>query len=222
MSLGLLSSKRSPGLGKSAAQPGPKSAGGGRGVAQAQLLGCIALGLQQGACPAALLAQGKAGRGTDVPSGRAISQIWRTWEPDLQEHHHFNRESGDWACRESRSVGPQSPVHHPCRIPVFQSPIPNLSIHMCFPAQSCFPRSPALPTCSKMAKRTQTQPGSCLHPRLGSGLAFPACLHPSLAASFACKPSPMAFPASFLALGGRPRFVLRAGLGTWWEDHHQP
>jgi len=141
---------------------------------------------------------------TDVPSWREISWIWRTWEPDLQEHHHFSLDFGDWVPRKSRLVGPQSPVHQLRLIPVFS--VPSLSTRTCSPAQICFPGSLTLQTVAKQPRG----PG-----HLGCSLGFPACLHPSLAASFACKPSPVAFPASFLALGGHPGFALSPVQG--WE-----
>lgn len=54
-------------------------------------------------------------------------------------------EFGDWAPRESRSVGPPSPVHHPHCIPVFWFPHPHSEHPNVLPSAdllpwvSCFP-----------------------------------------------------------------------------------
>lgn len=115
-----------------------------------------------------------------VPWG--MSLIWRTWEPGLQECHHFSLERGDRAPRESWALGPQS-----------LSVIPSLSIQTCSPAQTHFPRSPVVPSHSRTAKGTVwVQPH----------------LHPSLAASFAPKPARVAFPARLLMLDAHPVLVV--------------
>lgn len=90
------------------------------------------------------------------------------WEPGLLEYHHFRLETADWAPRESRSVTLQVPVHHQHHIPVFCSPFPGPQPEHSnvLPSTHLLPLqvSPAHPTCSRMAKGTRTEPGSCFHP----------------------------------------------------------
>lgn len=173
----------------------------------------VAASSQRGVCPTALLARWKGHQPRMSPAGgrypgaggpgspicRSITvSAWSLGTEHPGRARLWDRGPLSITCAASQCIPPSS-----------------LSIQRCSPAQTCFPGSPALPTSRNTAKGTQTQPGSCLHPRLSSSRGSPACLHPSLAAAFTCKPSPVAFPASFLVPGGRPGFVLSPVQG--WE-----